>query len=221
LLRHFEEEIDRLRISLLEMCALVEANIHRSVVALVQSDAQEARQVLENEARINQMQIEIDEKAAGLLALEQPVARDLRFIIAAMKINSDLERMGDLAKNIAERANGLMHEPFAKARVDIPRLADQVQSMVHKALDSFVARNENLAREVLESDSAVDEMRDSVYLELVNDLPRDAEHANQYVSLIFIAQNLERIADHAVNIAEDVLYLAKGIDVRHQPQSSR
>ena len=220
-MRHFEEELDRLRISLLEMCALVEAAIHRSVVALVQSDEREARQVLENEARINRMQIEIDATATGLLALEQPVARDLRFIVAAMKINSDLERMGDLAKNIAERAIGLMREPFAKARVDMPRMADLVQSMVHKALDSFVARNEILAREVLESDSAVDEMRDSVYAELVSDLPRDAEHANQYVSLIFIAQNLERIADHATNIAEDVLYLAKGIDVRHQPQISR
>ena len=204
----------------MEMCGLVEAAIHHSVVALVQSDEREAQQVLENEARINQMQIEIDDKATRLLALEQPVARDLRFIVAAMKINSDLERMGDLAKNIAERACGLIHEPFAKARVDIPRMADLVQSMVHKALDSFVTRNEDVAREVLVSDDTVDDMRDVVYNELVSDLPRDPEHANQYVSLIFVAQDLERIADHATNIAEDALYLAKGIDVRHQPQIS-
>lgn len=202
------------------MCELVEAAIHHSVEALVRSDGREAQQVLENEMRINQMQVEIDDRASRLLALEQPVARDLRFIIAAMKINSDLERMGDLAKNIAERARGLMHEPFAKARVDIPQMADLVQRRVHKALNSFVTRNEDLAREVLISDDAVDDMRDTVYHELVSDLPRDPEHANQYVSLIFAAQNLERIADHATNIAEDVLYLARGIDVRHQPQVS-
>src|ERR1017187_1591768 len=169
------------------MSGLVESAIYHSVLSLVRGDEKQAQDVLENEARINQMQIEIDDKAVRLLALEQPVAGDLRFIVTAMKINSDLERMGDLAKHIAERACGLIHEPFAKARVDIPRMADLVQSMVHKALDSFVTRNEDVAREVLVSDDAVDNMRDVVYNELVSDLPRDPEHANQYVSLIFVA----------------------------------
>lgn len=218
MLRHFEEEFGRLRASLLEMSRLVEIAIHQSVDALVRSDEGQARQVLENEAQINRMQIKIDETAARLLALEQPVAKDLRFIIAAMKINSDLERMGDLAKNIAEWALGLMHEPSVKARVNIPHMADLVESMVHNAIDSFVTQNEGLAREVLISDDAVDDMRDTMYTDLINDLPRDPERAGQYVNIILVAQNLERLADHATNVAEDVLYLAKGIDVRHQPQ---
>ena len=218
-MRHFEEELDNLRLSLLEMSGHVEAAIHRSALAIARGDEKQAHLVLENESRIDQLQIEIDEKAARLLALGQPVARDLRFIIAAMKINSDLERMGDLAQNIVERAFILIHEPIPILPVDIDAMGNLVQSMVRAALDSFVKQDVEIAREVLASDAAVDDLRDTIYQELLRSMPRDPEHAVQYVNLIFVAQNLERIADHATNIAEDTLYSAKGIDVRHQPQT--
>jgi len=215
-LRHFEEELDELGRSLREMSALVEISIHCSVQSLTERDQQQAQVVLRNESRINQIQIEIDEKATRLLALDQPVAKDLRFILAAMKINSDLERMGDLAEGIAKRAGLLMKEPLAKAPIDIPQMANLVQSMVRKALDSFVRKDVDMARDVLASDDAVDELRDTILHDLLRFMRQDLEHSGQYLHLIFVAQNLERIADHATNIAEDALYLAKGIDVRHQ-----
>src|SRR6266567_7970865 len=217
-MRHFEEQLDQLRKRLLEMSGLVEFAIYSSAVALAERDEAQARHVLDNESRINNMQIEIDELATRLLALEQPVATDLRFITATIKINSNLERMGDLAVNIVERALSLMHEPVLSTVVDVPHMANLVESMVRKALDAFVQKDAELARSVLVSDDAVDEMRDSIYRKLVSYMQQDPRSVPQGIDFIFVARNLERVADHATNIAEDVVFLVEGVDVRHHAE---
>jgi phosphate transport system protein len=217
-LRHFEEQLNELRQRLLEMSGLVESAIYRSVHAVVERDESLAHRVLENESRINQMQIDIDDMAVRLLALEQPVAIDLRLITAAIKINNDLERMGDLAVSIAERALSLVHEPAIHAQIDIPYMASLVEAMVRKALDAFVKRDSDLARKVLYSDDAVDNLRNGIYKEMILYMEDNPRSVPQALSLIFIARNLERIADHSTNIAEDVLFLVEGIDVRHHAE---
>src|SRR5437773_9002506 len=209
-MRHFEEQLDQLRRRLLEMSALVEFAIYTSALALAERDEAQARHVLDNESRINNMQIEIDELSTRLLALEQPVARDLRFITAAIKINSDLERMGDLAVNIAERSISLARTLAVRPLIDVPHLADLAESMVRKALDAFVKGDAELARSVLVSDDAVDELRDSIYRKLSNYMQQDPRSVPQGIDLIFVARSLERIADHATNIAEDVVFLVEG-----------
>ncbi len=201
------------------MSGLVESAVYRSVLALVEKDEGQAQQVLRNEARINQMEIEIDDLATRLLALQQPMAVDMRFITAAIKINNDLERMGDLAVNIVERALSLMHEPVVKPLIDIPHMANLVESMVRKALDAFVKRDADLARSVLVSDDAVDDLRDAIYKELLSFMQNNPACIPQALDLVFVARNLERIADHATNISEDVLYLIQGVDVRHHAEA--
>jgi phosphate transport system protein len=218
-LRHFLEELEDLQKRLLEMGGLVEFAIRRSVNALVDRDEAAAQDVLRSEARINQMEIEIDDFAVRLLALHQPMAKDLRFLTAAIKINSDLERMGDLAVNIVERALSLIRQPTVKPLIDIPQMSKLVDSMVRNSLDAFVKRDGQLARGVLLSDDAVDDLRDAIYEELVGFMKRDPSTISRALDLIFVARNLERIADHATNIAEDVLFLAQGIDVRHHAES--
>jgi phosphate transport system protein len=217
-MRHFEDELNDLQSRLLEMAGLVESSIHLSIRSLVERDEEHVRQVMKNEARINQMEIRADEMATRLMALHQPMARDLRFLTAAIKINADLERMGDLAVNIVERALSLMRLPEVKPLVDIPRMGTLVEAMVRKSLDAFVNRDGDLARTVLLSDDAVDTLKDTTYRELIVFMETDASTIAAAVDLMFVAHNLERIADHATNIAEDVLYLAQGIDVRHHAE---
>jgi len=218
-MRHFEEELDNLRNHLLEMSGLVEDSIYRSVQALVEKDEVAAQQVLQNEARINRMEIAIDEIATSLLARVQPMATDLRFITAAIKINNDLERMGDISVNIVRRTLALMREPISKELVDIPHMATLVQSMIRKSLDAFVRKDAELARSILTSDDVIDELRDSVYEELIGLMERDPAAVRQCVNLMFIARALERLADHATNIAEDVLFLVQGVEVRHHTEA--
>jgi phosphate transport system protein len=218
-LRHFQEELDHLQKHLLEMAGQVESAVHWSVHSLVDRDEGQAQQVLRNESRINHMQIAIDDQATRLLALHQPMARDLRFLTAAIKLNSDLERMGDLAVNIVERAISLIQQPPVKPLIDVPHMANLVESMVHQSLDSFVKRDGELARGVLLADDAVDELNDSIYRELIQFMQEDPATIPRAVDLIFVAHNLERIADHATNVAEDVLYLVSGIDVRHHAEA--
>jgi phosphate transport system protein len=201
------------------MGALVESAIQRSISAVTQKDRGAAEQVFMNEARINAIEIEIDDFAISLLALQQPMAADLRLIVAALKINTDLERMGDLSVNIAQRALSLMEGPVIKPMIDIPHIAGLVQSMVRKALDAFVHRDADLARSVLSSDDAVDNMRTACYHELVSFMEQDTHHVQQALALLSITRNLERIADHSTNIAEDVLFLVKGVDVRHHAEA--
>jgi phosphate transport system protein len=217
--RHFFEELKDLQGKLLEMSALVEAAIQRSIAAVLQKDSNAAAEVLRNEARINQIEIEIDEYAVKLLALQQPMAIDLRFIVAALKINTDLERMGDLAVNISERAQSLMEQPVIKPMIDMQHIAGLVQSMVRKSLDAFVTRDSELARSVLASDDAVDNLRTANYHELVSFMEKDPHNIKAALDLLAISRNLERIADHSTNIAEDVLFLVKGVDVRHHAEA--
>jgi phosphate transport system protein len=214
-MKHFQEELDDLKNRLLEMGGLVESAVYRSVQAVVEKDIDQAQQVLKNEARINQMEIQIDELATRLLALQQPMAVDLRFLTAAIKINNDLERMGDLAVNIVERALALVHEPVLIPMIDIPQMAKQTESMVRKCLDAFVKGDAELARNVLLSDDAVDDLRDSVYEELIRFMRKDPANVRPGVNFMFVARNLERLADHATNIAEDVLFYVQGVEVRH------
>ena len=217
-MRHFVEELEQLKTKLLEMSSLVEAAIQRSISAVIHKDRGAADEVFRNEARINAIEIEVDEFAVNLLALQQPMAADLRLIVAALKINTDLERMGDLAVNIAQRARSLMEEPVIKPMIDIPHIAGLVQSMVRKALDAFVTRDAELARSVLASDDAVDNMRTACYHELVSFMEKDPQNIKPALDLLAVTRNLERIADHSTNIAEDVLFLVEGVEVRHHAE---
>ncbi len=218
MMRHFEEELENLRNRLLEMSGLVEDSVYRSVQSLIEKDEAAAQQVLQNEARINRMEIEIDELATSLLARVQPMATDLRFITAAIKINNDLERMGDISVNIVRRTLSLMREPMPKELVDIPHMATIAQSMIRKSLDAFVRKDAELARSILTSDDVIDQLRDSVYEELISLMERDPTTVRQSINLMFIARALERLADHATNIAEDVLFLVEGVEVRHHTE---
>ena len=214
-MRHFEQELEKLKSKLLEMSALVESAVYRSVQGVVEKNEELAQQVLRNEGRINDLEIEIDELAISILALQAPLAADLRLVTAAIKINNDLERMGDLSVSIAQSAMALMKEPVIRPLIDIPHIAGLAQSMVRKALDAFVNRDADLARSVLASDDAVDNMRTASYHELISFMESNPQQIGQALYLLSVVRNLERIADHSTNIAEDVLFLVKGIDVRH------
>jgi phosphate transport system protein len=213
--RHFEQELEKLKAKLLEMSALVESAIYRSVQGVVEKNEELAQQVLRNEGRINQLEIEIDDAAIGLLALQAPLAADLRLVTAVIKINNDLERMGDLSVSIAQSALALIREPLIRPLIDIPHIAGLAQGMVRKSLDAFVSRDPELARSVLASDDAVDNMRTASYHELISFMAANPQQIPQALYLLSVIRNLERIADHATNVAEDVLFLVKGIDVRH------
>jgi phosphate transport system protein len=217
-MRPFVTELGELENKILEMGGLVETSIHNSIRSLVDRNESLMVNIWEAEQRINQLDIEIDGFATRLLALHQPVAKDLRFLTAAIKINSDLERMGDLAVNIAQRSISLLSRPQIKPLVDVPHMSRTVESMVRKSLDAFVQRDAALARQVLETDDVVDDLKDSVYRELLGMLENGKAPAGTAFDMIFIAHNLERVADHATNIAEDVLFLVKGVDVRHHHQ---
>jgi len=219
IVRHFEQELDQLKGKLLEMSALVEAAVQRSVSAVVQKDRSAAEQVLRDEARINELEMEIDEFAINLLATQQVVAADLRLVVAALKINTDLERMGDLSVHIAQRAISLLSEPVIRPMVDVRHMSSLVESMVRKSLEAFVMNDADLARSVLASDDAVDSLRTASYHELVSFMEKDPQHIPQALDLIGITRSLERIADHSTNIAEDVMFLVKGIDVRHHAEA--
>jgi phosphate transport system protein len=213
--RHFEQELEQLKAKLLEMSALVESAVYRSVQGVVEKNEELAQQVIRNEARVNQLEIEIDDMAISILALQAPLAADLRLVTAAIKINNDLERMGDLSVSIAQSALALLKEPVIRPLIDIPHIAGLAQSMVRKALDAFVHRDAELARSVLASDDAVDNMRTASYHELISFMETNPQQIPQALYLLSVVRNLERIADHSTNIAEDVLFLVKGIDVRH------
>ena len=215
-MRHFSQELDDLHQRLLQMGGLVESVIRKAVRALVDRDKNVADQVFQDEERINQMEVEIDDIGTRLLALHQPVARDLRFLTAALKINTDLERMGDLAVNITERALSLISMPPVKPLIDIPKMANLVEQMLLRSLGAFVNGDAEMAKIVLLSDDEVDRLRDAIYRELVAFMQQDPASVQSAVDLMFVARDLERIADHSTNIAEDVDYLVQGVDVRHR-----
>jgi phosphate transport system protein len=200
---------------LLEMGSMVENAIERSISAVIKRDQSAAQEVLVTEAQINATELEIDALGIELLALYQPMASNLRFIIAVLKINTDLERMGDLAATIAHSVRSLVDAPPVETIVDIPLIAGLAQSMVRKSLDAFVAADADLALSVLASDDAVDSLRTACYHQLVTFMRQDPRNVNSGLSLLAITRTLERLADHSTNIAEDVLFFVKGVDVRH------
>ncbi len=214
--RHFEMDLQALRQRLLAMGSLAETMIHKSVKALVDRDEAVVQAVLAHEEEMDLLCIEIDDRCFTLLALRQPMASDLRFLVAGIKINSDLERIGDQAVSIALRARDLITQPQLKPLIDIPRMASLAQGMVRQSLDAFVQRDPDLARSVIESDDEVDNLRDQVFRELLTYMMGDPTTTPRALHLILISRHLERIADHATNIAEDVIYIVRGEDVRER-----
>jgi phosphate transport system protein len=212
---HFEEELQVLKQRLLNMGALVEERVHQAVLALIERRQDVAEQVAQGDGVVNALQIEIDDRALKLLALQQPIAGDLRLITSAIKINADLERIGDQAVNIAETVQRLIPQPPLKPLFDIPRMADIAQRMTHDSLDAFVKKDVHLARDVLHRDDDVDQLKDQVFRVLLTYMMADPGTIERALGLILISRNLERIADHATNIAEDVIFLVEAVDVRH------
>ncbi|KRT73816.1 MAG: phosphate transport system protein PhoU, phosphate transport system protein [Candidatus Rokubacteria bacterium CSP1-6] len=213
--RHFHEELATLKQTLLTMGGLVEDQIHRVMRALIERDDALAREVIDRDRRVNMLDVEVDEKCVELLALHQPAAGDLRFITTAMKIVTDLERIGDQAVNIAQRAIELNREPQLKPYIDLPRMAEKAARMVKESLDAFVNRDTALARQVCAEDAAVDALKEQVFRELLTFMMEDARTIPRAIRLILISRFLERVADHATNIAEMVVYLVEGKMVRH------
>ena len=214
--RRFEGELQTLRQRLLAMGSLAETMIHKGVKALVDREEALVQAVLAHEEEMDLLCIEIDDRCFTLLALRQPMASDLRFLVAGIKINSDLERIGDQAVSIALRARSLITQPLLKPLIDIPRMASLAQGMVQQSLDAFVQRDPDLARRVIESDDVVDNLRDQVFRELLTYMMGDPTTVPRALNLILISRHLERIADHATHIAEDVIYIVRGEDVRER-----
>lgn len=217
--RHFDEELAVLKKDILGMGALVEDAIANSIKALAELNAPEAQQVITEDKIIDEWEIKIDEKCLDLLALRQPMAGDLRFIAMAMKISTDLERMADLAVDIAQRVIELSGKPLLKPLIDIPKLTTLAQQMTNDALDAFVNADADRAGNVILSDSEADRLRNLVQSELINDfICKDPGTAPRAVPLLLIARHLERICDHATNIAEDVIYMVQAKVVKHHPE---
>ncbi|MBF0557816.1 MAG: phosphate signaling complex protein PhoU [Nitrospirae bacterium] len=213
----FDEELVRLKDTVLKMGSMVENAIRDSVKALVDRDNQLAKAVIDKDHQINALDSEIDEECIRLIALMQPKAGDLRFITTAMKITTDLERMGDMAVNIAERALELNEEPMLKPYIDVPRMREVAQGMTRDVLDAFVKGDKKLAMDVIMRDDEVDELRHDILKELILFMVQDPSTVTRATKIIFVAQYLERIADHATNIAEMVIYQVAGKLIRHMP----
>jgi phosphate transport system protein len=215
---HFQEELDQLKGRLLEMGGLAEDRLRLAVKGLVDRDPAVLDRVLGSDAAINQLHIEVDDRCFKLLALHQPMAVDLRAIVAAVKINTDLERVGDLAVNISEAATRYLQHPPVKELIDIPRMADIAQAMLRDALDAFVRRDARLAQAVLDRDDELDGLKTDVFRELLTYMLRDQGTVEPSLDLILISRHLERIGDHATNVAEDVIFMVSARDVRHHAQ---
>ena len=213
--RHFETEMQALKNRLLSMGAMVEERVHQAVVALMERNATAAEAIIAGDQEVNELQIEVDDRCLKLLALQQPMASDLRLITAAMKINADLERIGDQAVNIAENSLKLMNNAPLKPIIDLPRMAEIAEAMTRDSLDAFVRKDVALARSVLARDDEVDQLKDHIFRVLLTYMMADPGTIERALSLILVSRNLERIADHATNISEMVVFMVKGEVVRH------
>jgi phosphate transport system protein len=213
--RRLESELEELNQCLLDMGALVASSVSRSARSLIEKSEVLAHQVIRDEARIDQMEMHIDDLVGTLIALTQPVARDMRFATVAIKINADLERMGDLAVGIVERSLAIMHQPALPTAARIPELTQLVESMVLRSLEAFVKHDTDLALQIMTSDDKVDEVRNAITQELIVKMQADPAIVPRALDLIIVARQLERIADHATYIAADVIFLVNGENVRH------
>jgi phosphate transport system protein len=221
--RHFDEELAELKTKLLRMAGLAEDQIDKALTALVTRDTTLAHQVIERDHQVNALDVEIDEDCIRLLALQQPAARDLRLVTTAMKLASELERISDLAENVCERSIELNEEPQLKPYIDIPRMGRWARTMVKESIDAFVKEDAKLARKVLQDDDFIDDLMGQLFRELLSFMLEDPRATARAIRLTFIAKYLERMADHATNIAELVVYLVEGKIIRHtiSPGSSR
>lgn len=213
--RQYEEELQHLRAKILEMGGLVEQQISDAMTALAARNTAQAREVIERDHMVNYLDVAVDEACTRLLALHQPAARDLRLIMTSLKITTDLERIGDIAQNICERALELNQEPPPKISVDLPRMADGARSMLRDSLDAFVREDTALALHVCQQDDVIDAQTTQAFHTMFSYMTQDPQHASQAIRLLFLAKYLERIADHATNIAEMVIYMVKGKSIRH------
>jgi phosphate transport system protein len=213
--RHFQEELEALHGRLLEMGGLAEERVRVAVHGLVKRDHDVIEKTIHGDEPLNRLHVEIDERAFRLLALFQPMATDLRSIVAALKINTDLERVGDLAVNIGEAAERYVTHPPVKRLIDIPRMADIAQAMLRDALDSYVKRDTTLAQAVLDRDDELDALKTQVFRELLTYMLQDPTTVEPSLDLVLVSRHLERIGDHATNIAEDVIFMVSAKDVRH------
>ena len=213
--RHFQEELEQLKARLLEMGGLAEEQVRLAVKGLVDRDRDLVARVLTGDGPLNALHIEVDKRCFTLLALYQPMAVDLRAIVAAVKINTDLERVGDLAINIAEAARQYVVHPPVKKLIDIPRMATIAQRMLRDALDAFVRRDTELAQHVLNEDDALDALKTQIFRELLTYMLADPTTIEPALDLILVSRHLERIGDHATNVAEDVIFMVSARDVRH------
>ncbi|MFA5500974.1 MAG: phosphate signaling complex protein PhoU [Candidatus Omnitrophota bacterium] len=217
--RHFDEALKELNVDILKMGALTEEAIHRSMEALKNRDKTLAEAVIKNDSSIDELELAIDERCIDLIARYQPMAKDLRFITTGMKLNAELERIADIAVDIAQRAIETIDKPVLKPLIDLPKLAAIAQNMVKNAIDSFIKCDVDLSKNVLLSDSEADRLRDLIQKELVEDyMMKDSSASPRAVQLLLIARFLERICDHATNIAEDVIYMVQAKVVRHHPE---
>jgi phosphate transport system protein len=214
---HFREELESLQSRLLEMGGLAEERVRAAVQGLVTRDPALFEKVLLGDEPINQLHIEVDRRCFRLLALHQPMATDLRAIVAAVKINTDLERVGDLAVNIAEAGTRYIAHPPVKKLIDIPQMGDIAQAMLRDALDAFVKRDTRLAHQVLNEDDRLDSLKTQVFRDLLTYRLKDQSTVEPSLDLILVSRHLERIGDHATNIAEDVIFMVSALDVRHHP----
>src|SRR5580692_3884353 len=219
--RHFERDLEELKERLLWMGSLAERAVHQAVHSVLEADEKLAATVLREENAINELQIEIDDRVVQLLALQQLMATDLRFVLAVSRINNDLERIGDQAVNMAQSAQRIMRHPRVKPYVDLPRMSELAEGMVRDSLNAVVQRDVEIARSVLVRDDQVDNLRDQIFRELLSYMMGDSSVIFQAFELILVAKNLERVADHATNIAEDVIYMVEGHDVRHTAADRR
>ena len=215
LVRHFQDELDRLKARLLEMGGLAEEKVRLAVKGLVDRDADVIDRVITGDEQVNALHVEIDNRCFTLLALYQPMAADLRTIVAAVKINTDLERVGDLAVNIGEAARRYASHAPVKKLIDIPRMASIAQAMLRDALDAFVRRDVELAQHVLNEDDRLDALKTQIFRELLTSMLQDPTTIEPALDLILVSRHLERIGDHATNIAEDVIFIVSARDVRH------
>ncbi|HSS29729.1 MAG TPA: phosphate signaling complex protein PhoU [Nitrospiraceae bacterium] len=213
--RHFDDELADLKTTLLRMAGLAEDQIDKALTALVTRDSSLARHVIERDHQVNTLDVEIDEECIRLLALHQPAARDLRLVTTAMKISTELERISDLAENVSERTIELNEEPQLKPYIDIPLMGKMARTMVKESIDAFVKDDSALARKVLTDDDFVDDLMEQLFRELLSFMLEDTRTISRAIRLSFIAKYLERMADHATNIAELVVYLVEGKIIRH------
>ena len=219
--RHIDLELAKVKDDLVRTAGLAEAAVGLSVKALVGRDAELARGVIASDDAIDALEIEIDELCLRTMALYQPEAKDLRLLAMALKINNDIERIGDQAVNIAESTLELLKEPLLKPLIDIPRMADLAQRMVKESLDAFIQQDAARARAVCRQDDEVDRYDDQVFRELLTYMMEDPKAITRAVNLILVSRHLERIADHATNIAEDVIYLVEGQTIKHHAHDLR